>query len=950
MSSRAPKPSSSSVSTDIRNPNPGLCSACSTLNIRRALENAYDLYEGARRGNNNRTLEVYRSDRGPPYLGHFYHVATLGTRLSTLTSTSTSTSCRLCTFLLQTCPSAGTPLPPPTSTSTTSDAILGYKLLALCTSESYLFQAPQKTTNHRKKDPRPWGAVDHNVFLAVVPIVADIPQTGIPLRWMETALPQQGAIYRMSEGARMRLATPRLLGEKADLQLARLWLDCCREAHGACEARKVGDAGNGGKGKGKGKGKEKEKVGDAGKGKGKGKEKEKVGGVGNSGKGKGKGKEKVELRGFRAIDCMATPPVVVERPWSEPYVVLSYVWGPPSGDWPPTVMDAVEVTKRMGERWLWVDRLCIDQENAEEKAWLISKMGDIYEGAEFTIVGAAGDARTGLPGVTNAKREAQPLIELEDWDSSGLLEDEDPTMRLLGVSTEEFDKSAGDGTWLDMHRFGMKTTITFSVEDMKEFQKEQKLLEKYNISRDHFEIFHDFADDFNNSIEEFLPKMQLMAERQGIPFSQYAPFLLRKLATEIGMPEEMIANLKRRPAPPITPSSRPRKPLPKSAIPGSTILVSTLPDPRTTIRDSEWATRGWTYQEGVLSNRRLVFTPSQIYWECNGMAMHESLDLLDLYDPTMTRFADYMLAGIFDGDIHRVPELQYGYQRCAIGDEEVETQVRKLDAHIKTFTARQLSFDSDALNAFLGVAGRYEREGEGGLGLLLGMPVWKGVFATGKGGLRDTFALSVAGWVHGGTRMGGEGEVYAVRSVRRTGFPSWTWVGWKGRVGFSTTARTGEPGNEGDLKEDNMHVDFFKAMTSESWAKGIGHRVWSADMTLQGSDRIEPINLLDQARVLAIDQSKKFLLTIYSPFVLRQSALASKEVQIHLSVNMNMADLKAGHAKGQLMSVLVFASTVPFVFNGRSIHGHDAMGEDRVISYDSGGERVGWLEEHGGND
>ncbi|PQE17214.1 Heterokaryon incompatibility protein [Rutstroemia sp. NJR-2017a BVV2] len=859
MSFRSKPPSSSSYNN--RNPNPGLCPACSTINISQAFQNAYALYEGARRGTNTRTLDVYRSQTGPPYLGHFYYVAALGTRLST----PTTTSCRLCTFLLQIYPSARTPSP------------LGHKLLALCTSESYLFQTLQKSANHRKKDPRPWGLIDHNVFLAVVPIIAEIPATGLPLRWMETELPLHGGMYRLSEwdkSERTRIAVPRLLGEKADLKLARLWLGCCREAHVGCAARKTGS-------------------------------------------GKGKGKGKVELRGFRAIDCAAKPPVVVSRPWSEPYVVLSYVWGPPSGDWPPTVLDAVEATRRMGERWLWVDRVCIDQGNAEEKAWLISKMGEIYEGAEFTIVGAAGDARTGLPGVSGAKREVQPLIELVDWNGGGQGEDKDPTVRLLGVSSKEFDKSAGDGTWLDMHRFGMQSTIAFSVEDVKNFQKEEELMKEYNISRDHFEIFHDFADDANSSMEVFMPKMQLMAQRAGVPLSQYAPFLLRKLATDIGMPEDMIANLKRRPEPPITRSSRPQKPLPKSVVPGSTLLVSTLPDPRTTIRSSKWAARGWTYQEGVLSNRRLVFTPSQIYWECNGMAVHESLDLLDLYDPTETRFADYMLAGIFDGDIHRVPELQYGYQKCAIEEEEVEVQVRKLDAHISTFTARQLSFDSDALNAFLGVAGRYEREGDGGLGLLLGMPVWRGKFATGKGGLRDTFALSLSGWVHGGTRMGSEGEVYAVESVRRAEFPSWTWVGWKGRVGFSTTARTGEPGNEGDLKEDNMHVQFFKAMTSNSWARGIGFRVWAAIMTVHASDGSEVIRVVDQGTVPAIDQSKKWLLTIRTPFVLQQRALMSKDVQIHLSVRMNMADLKAGHAKGQLISVLVFASTVPFVFNGR---------------------------------
>jgi hypothetical protein len=121
----------------------------------------------------------------------------------------------------------------------------------------------------------------------------------------------------------------------------------------------------------------------------------------------------VVQRSLRAIDCSKTPPRVAERPWSARYVALSYVWGPPSGDWPKTSLGAVEVTKRLGERYLWVDRLYIDQSNLQEKQFLISKMDAIYEGAEFTIVAAAGDARTGLPGVATIPRKPQPRVALK---------------------------------------------------------------------------------------------------------------------------------------------------------------------------------------------------------------------------------------------------------------------------------------------------------------------------------------------------------------------------------------------------------------------------------------------------------------------------------------------------------------------------------------------------------
>jgi hypothetical protein len=82
------------------------------------------------------------------------------------------------------------------------------------------------------------------------------------------------------------------------------------------------------------------------------------------------------------------------------YVALSYVWGRgPAEDWPRVILDAADTTRRLGFEYLWVDRLCIDQSNPAEKHYLISKMASIYEGAELTIVAAAGlDAKYGLPG------------------------------------------------------------------------------------------------------------------------------------------------------------------------------------------------------------------------------------------------------------------------------------------------------------------------------------------------------------------------------------------------------------------------------------------------------------------------------------------------------------------------------------------------------------------------
>ena len=836
--------------------NDRLCDECAKIDLEQSFARAFALYEGARRDRNTQALQVYRSVNGPPYLGYFYYVTSLADRLSGVAY------CKLCKFLRQTIanPEKGT-----------------YKLLAICSSESYLFEPPKKDT-HGRPEERPWGEFEHNIFMAVVPEVPLIPKTAVPLRWFETDLPKSGSIYRLtrSKSDETRLVLPRDLRAMAEFDVLKLWLDLCRDTHACCAPKKAAGA---------------------------------------------------SLPSFRAINCTKTPPVVEERPWSESYVALSYVWGPPSGDWPRTILDAVEVTKRLGEKYLWVDRLCINQSNLQEKQFLISKMDAIYEGAEFTIIAAVGEARTGLPGVTRP-RKPQPRVELRKYarTANGALANKstsfapDPYFQLLGITKEEYEETCKDRKWLDVHRHGLRSK---GIINLSGFMKDQEIMETYNISQEHLRLFQDFADDFENSIDEMMIKMKQMAGRMGLPLKELVPHLLSQTASRAGLSLGATVDLTSIPPRPVTSPSRRERPLPSGKIAGRTILISTLEDPRITISNSEWATRGWTYQEGVLSNRRLVFTEKQVYWECRGMAINESLDLplVNLYDRSGTRMADYMLSGIFDADLHRVPELQYGFKTSVM--TEISDQIQKLDSHIHAFTSRSLSYDSDSLNAFLGIAVQYSNDN--GLCLLLGVPVFAGLFANGEPGLQDTFALSISTWTHAAPRMVEDAEIYVTDCRQRAQFPSWTWAGWNGQADFSDITIAGE---DEDRPVDSIHVDFFTAMTSKSWVDGINH-LWSAKMMLHTTDGSVARLLTGRASIVDMaDPNKTWLLTIREPLVFRHMYLVhtatedesrrlmGKQVQLHFSVPITEAELTSGHKSGELVTVPVFASTVPFVFNG----------------------------------
>jgi hypothetical protein len=134
------------------------------------------------------------------------------------------------------------------------------------------------------------------------------------------------------------------------------------------------------------------------------------------------------------------------------YVALSYVWGLenpgrkcrheevkggeliigkiPSGEHPryhlrnsldlvrnhpcQTVKDCIELVKKIGFRYLWVDEYCIGS-NARQREFHINQMDRIYEGAVLTICALSGDSKhLGLPGISLPLQiPPQPYVDLD---------------------------------------------------------------------------------------------------------------------------------------------------------------------------------------------------------------------------------------------------------------------------------------------------------------------------------------------------------------------------------------------------------------------------------------------------------------------------------------------------------------------------------------------------------
>lgn len=116
---------------------------------------------------------------------------------------------------------------------------------------------------------------------------------------------------------------------------------------------------------------------------------------------------------------------------AEPYVALSYCWGGAQphmlttntiNDYeiaidyhqlPATIQDAIKVTIEMGLSYLWVDSLCIIQDDRIDLAREIAQMPGIYSQATVTICASrTGSVSGGFLGPTNLEKMFKPPFKL----------------------------------------------------------------------------------------------------------------------------------------------------------------------------------------------------------------------------------------------------------------------------------------------------------------------------------------------------------------------------------------------------------------------------------------------------------------------------------------------------------------------------------------------------------
>ena len=167
-------------------------------------------------------------------------------------------------------------------------------------------------------------------------------------------------------------------------------------------------------------------------------------------------------------------------------------------------------------------------------------------------------------------------------------------------------------------------------------------------------------------------------------------------------------------------------------------MASNLTDLGDVIYASDWSQRGWTFQEGVLSARRLCFDIYGVFLHCKEEILHDIVESFDTEQRIKTPFNNDRLQ---DVSLWISPEAR-------AWDFSIYARM------VMTYSPRVLTLPADAHNAIAGVLSRLTRS----------------MNMSFIGGLPEGDFFNALLWDYWETGI----------CPRQPQFPSWSWLGWDG--------------------------------------------------------------------------------------------------------------------------------------------------------------------------
>lgn len=244
-----------------------------------------------------------------------------------------------------------------------------------------------------------------------------------------------------------------------------------------------------------------------------------------------------------------------------------------------------------------------------------------------------------------------------------------------------------------------------------------------------------------------------------------------------------------------------------------------------------WNRRGWTYQERVLSRRHLFVDNDHFYLNCV-RAKHES-DEIYIHNTGRSGLAGQ--ADASDNGYER------GIRTRTKSPDYFDPAMSRYAPAAREYTARKLSFDSDGLNAFLGVGNMFAAQHR--TRLLFGLP--------------EKYLFQALLWRH-------VGETWRRRDMPADGpqIPSWSWAAWEGAL---------------DYKQARWHFGETAYEMSPDSEAHVGHlvRLYYADPSMNdgrgGVRPVEEVRLWFQRRGLEASDTGEELPSRWADIIYRTS-------------------------------------------------------------------------------
>ncbi|KAF4784448.1 heterokaryon incompatibility protein [Colletotrichum scovillei] len=520
------------------------------------------------------------------------------------------------------------------------------------------------------------------------------------------------------------------------------------------------------------------------------------------------------------------------------YVALSYVWGQASSasatlaniaalqapgaldghDIPATIRDAMDLTRLLGERYLWVDRLCIVQDDKDAKPAQLQGMADIYGGATLTIVAAQGRGADeplhhGLvneaeEGEAESSQGALPClkeISPEEW------------VQRLRESREEPSRAprravspAGDGYGSPLY-YGYQSDQNqqAGAKDGSMAVNEQYLpfTMEYGGSPHYIGCGSPYDSPSPMDIESpnFLPASPSYTEVESPVVNEWnsPPSPVNE---PLAVPQEDMD------APPDVPDTFSATETPnvrrqREVDAHRAIMEGHARD----LVNTAWCQRGWTFQELMFSRRQLVFHNDTVNWQCHCASWHENQKFI-VAEPCSGVGEVEQHSKNDNKDDSKDNSIENGNENRVSAPSSTELlpgvspwpDFHRYARLVALYDKRVLTYDHDVHDAFAGVLSAFGQSFPGGF--ICGLP-------------RIFFDAALL-W-----------QPYDPL-VRRTSdlsssLPNWSWMGWQGNL-QSESWRSGYRYLRGGNPDDSD--DFWRP---DSW-KTRRTVVWSYSLTVDG--------------------------------------------------------------------------------------------------------------------